>query len=196
MELDDLKTGWQLENSSAGKRDILKMIRSRSEGLAARLRRRFGKGMVILSILTVVIFRKLSGRHGLIFETLTWYLTGFCVLMFIYFFLNYRLLGRMQVVEEDVRNHLTRQVRLLRKGLYWRLLLTRSMFASMFLLLELLMYLKKDEGFESWEGRPLLLRLAVYAGGFAVLYFFTKKAMNHRYKKHIEELDQLVREME
>jgi Na+/melibiose symporter-like transporter len=196
MELDDLKKGWQLEQGRAGKRDILKMIRSRSEGPAARLRRRFRNGMFILSILTVVIVRKLSDRHGLIFGVLTWYLIGFCLLMFIYFFLNYRLMGRMQVVEEDVRNHLRRQVQLLRKGLYWRLLITRTLFASLFLLLELLMYLKKDEGFDSWAGRPLLLRLAVYAGVFAILYYFTKKTMNHRYKKHIEALDQLVHEME
>jgi hypothetical protein len=80
--------------------------------------------------------------------------------------------------------------------LYWRLLLTRTLFAFLFLLLELFMYLKKDEGFESWAGRPLLLRLAVYAGVFAILYYFTKKTMNHRYKKHIEDLDQLVHEME
>jgi Na+/melibiose symporter-like transporter len=196
MELDDLKRGWQLEKGGAGKRDILQMIRSRSEGPAARLRRRFRIGMLILPLLAVASAREFFGRHGVVFEALTWYLIGFCLLLFIYFFLNYRLLGQMQVSEGDVRNHLTRQVQLLRKGLYWRLLITRSMFASMFLLLELLMYLKKDAGFESWEGRPLLLRLAVYAGGFAFLYYFTKKTTNHRYKKHFEDLDQLVREME
>jgi hypothetical protein len=196
MELDDLKTGWQLEKGGTGNRDILQMIRSRSEGPAARLRRRFRKGMLILPVLAVVSAREFFGRHGAIFEALSWYLMGFCLLLFVYFFLNYRLLGQMQSVEGDVRNHLKRQVRLLRKGLYWRLLLTRSMFVSMFLLLELLMYLKKDAGFESWEGRPLLFRLAVYAGVFAFLYFFTKKATNHRYKKHFEDLDQLVHEME
>ena len=198
MELDDLKQNWAKSNETIKyrHRDVLEIIQGRSEGPAAKLKRRFRKGMIALPLIASIAITKLSKKSGFIYEVFTWYLIGFCLLIMIYFYLNYRLISRMQTMEGDVKTHLQRQVRLLRQGLKWRLLITRSLLLVFFLLLEFFMYQKQDMGIDDWSHQSLALRLSVYAGVFLFFYFLTKWATDHRYKKHIRHLEMLTEQME
>lgn len=198
MELDDLKQKWTTSNEKIKlpDRDILDMIQNDSQGPVAKLKRRFRKGMVLLPAIAIITATRLAQKHGFIYEVFTWYFITFCLLITLYFYLNYRVVSQIQTVEGDVKTNLKRQVLLLQTGLKWRLLITRGLMILFIILLEFLMQLKQDNGFEGWHHQPIFLRLLVYAGTFSGFYLLTKFATNLRYKKHIRHLESLTEQMQ
>ncbi|MDQ6608532.1 MAG: hypothetical protein M3Y85_01780 [Bacteroidota bacterium] len=197
MELDELKQSWTKSNEKIKipDRDILEMIRNNSDGPVAKLKRRFKKGMFILPAIALIAGTKLVQKHGFIFDVFTLYFFTFCFLITIYFYLNYRLVSQIQAVDGDVKTNLKRQVRLLQAGLKWRLLITRGMMVLFIIVLELLMQLKQDNGFEKWHTQPVVIRLLIYAGAFLFFYLLTKFATNLRYNKYIRHLEVLTEQL-
>lgn len=197
MELDDLKQSWQkaTERAERPNRDVQEMLQNRSEGPVAQLKRRFRKGLLLMPALVGISFFELHADN-----TISWlvrgYLLVFCFLMLIYFYLSYRLVSKMQNMHETVKANLQRQVELLKTGLKWRLLITRSMFLLYAILLEVFMYVRPNDGLSNWRAHSLPFRLCAYAGAFIAGYLISKYATNHRYKKQITYLEQLVAQMQ
>jgi hypothetical protein len=196
MELDDLKKNWEAANKDIQipQRNIQEMIRA-SNGHLNQLRKRFRKGMILMPFIALVSISELSSRHSFMMEVLRWYLVGFCFLMMIYFVVNYIMLNKLERMEGDVKENLEKQVRFLSKGYSLRLIITRTMPLVLFILVEILMIVHPQGGFTKWAGQPLIIRMTGYAVIFIALYFFTSWATYHRYKKHIEHLQSLVKEL-
>lgn len=197
MELDDLKQAWNKSDNaiSHGNRNIIELIQNKSAGPAAKLKRRFKKGMILIPFILSIAVLKLTKHSGLLPQLLVWYLSMFGIAMMTYFYLNYRLINSMQTLEGSVKDNLQKQVKLLRIGLRWRLLITRGMFLTFIVLTELLMYFKIVPETENWRQYGLFLRLSIYAGSALFFYFLTKFATDFRYKKHILRLEELIEEM-
>jgi hypothetical protein len=196
MELDELKQSWQkaTEKMELPNRDVLELIQHRSEGPVAQLKRRFRKGMILILLVTGFSLIELHGKSDLS-EIMKWYLAGFCGMILIYFYLSYRLVSKMQEMQETVKANLQRQVHLLKTGLKWRLIVTRSMFVLYMVFLEAYMYLRPKDGLTQWRALPTGERLVIYAGIFLFMYLLTKYATTHRYKRHIEHLERLTEQM-
>lgn len=71
----------------------------------------------------------------------------------------------------------------------------RGAVALFFVLNELLKYLYHADG-QVWQAQDFFRRLPVYLAVFIFFFFFTRFAMNHRYRKNIQQLQRLVKEME
>jgi hypothetical protein len=196
MELDDLKKNWEAANKDIQipQRNIQEMIRA-SNGHLNQLRKRFRKGMILMPFIALVSISELSSRHSFMMEVIRWYIVGFCFLMMIYFGVNYIMLNKLERMEGDVKENLEKQVRFLSKGYSLRLIITRTMPLVLFILVEILMIVHPQGGFTKWAGQPLIIRMTGYAVIFIALYFFTSWATYHRYKKHIEHLQSLVKEL-
>jgi len=198
MELDDLKKTWQQsnENIKAPQKDIRELIQSRSEQPLAKLKRRFRKGILLMPVIAAIVVIEFSRKQDFASRFLVWYLLCFCLIMMLYFYVNYRLVNRTQLSEGDVYSNLVIQTKMLTQLLQLRLLLMRGAIALFFLLLEVLMYLRHGKGYESWQAHSIFFRLAVYVVTFIFFFFFTRLAINHRYRKNIQYLQLLVKELE
>lgn len=197
MELEELKRAWtkSYDDATAGNRDIFDLIQNKSAGPAARLKRRFKKGMILIPFITTIGIVELWKKVNFMPHVMAWFLLGFGVLMMIYFYLNYRFISRIQTLEGNVKHNLQRQVQLLKNGLRWRLLITRGIIISFIILTELLMYLNIAPELENWQHQQLIWRLTVYAGYIIFFYLVTKFATDLRYKKHILRLEELIEQM-
>lgn len=197
MELDDLKQTWQRSNEhiQRGSRDILDIIQNSSDSPVARLKHRFRKGMFLLPLIAAFTISRLIRKPDLLHIVVATYVGVFCLMMMIYFIISYRQMDMLQKINDNVRSILQRQVRLLRNGLKWRRLITRGMTLLYIVILETLMYFKPDPVFNKWLSQPITLRLAAYAGLFLIIYLITKYALNHRYRRHIKRLEELVEEL-
>lgn len=197
MELDDLKQAWNRssENIQRGNRDILELIQNSSDSPLARLQKRFKRGMVMIPVVAAITFSKLLAKPDFMHIMIASFIGVFCLVMMIYFFIGYKQTSAMQIINDDVKTQLQRQVRLLRNGLLWRRLITRGMILLYCLILEALMYFRPDPALTKWQSQPLTLRLSVYAGIYLIIYLITKFALNHRYKKHITRLEELLRQI-
>ena len=198
MELDELKKSWQRfgEKMKAPQKDIQELIKNRSEQPLAKLKRRFRKGMLLMPAIASIVIIQFSHKSDFASHVLVRYLLCFCAIMLVYFYVNYRLVSKMESNESDVHSNLLRQTKLLTQLLQFRLLLMRGAVVLFFALVELMMYFRHGDGYESWHARPVIYRLIVYAGTFIFFFFFTRIAMNHRYRKNIRHLQDLVKAFE
>ena len=198
MELDELKKSWQRfgEKMKAPQKDIQELIKNRSEQPLAKLKRRFRKGILLMPAIASIVIIQFSHNSDFASHVLVWYLLCFCAIMLVYFYVNYRLVSKMESNESDVHSNLLRQTKLLTQLLQFRLLLMRGAVALFFALVELMMYFRHGGGYESWHERPVIYRLLVYVGTFIFFFFFTRIAMNHRYRKNIRHLQDLVKAFE
>ena len=198
MELEDLKKSWQVfgENIAPPKKEIAELIRSGSEQPLEKLKARFRKGMLLMPLVAAVVIIQFSHKKDFASQFLVWYLVCFSAVMLVYFSVNYRLVTKMQSNEGDVLSNLVRQTKLLTRLLQLRLLLMRGAMILFCVLSELLIYFRNGKGFESWQAHSITYRLSVYTLIFVLFFFFTRIAINHRYRKNILRLQSLIKEAE
>lgn len=196
MELDDLKKSWQQSNEKVTlpDKDIRELIRNKTTGPVAQLKRRFRRGMLLIVFIAAYIVIESNGYSGSK-QFLQGYLLSFCAFILVYFYFNYRLLSQMQATEESVKTNLQRQVRLLKNGLKWRLLVTRTMVALYAVMLEVMMHLHPGN-FPKWQAQSLGVRLAVYLGVFVLIFAISRWGTDLRYKKHIRYLEELAGQLQ
>lgn len=197
MELDDLKKSWRQsgEQIKAPQKDIRQLIQAGSDHPLVKLKRRFRKGMLLMPAIAAIIAIEFSHKKDFESHFASWYLLSFCAIMMVYFFVNYRLVSKMLENAGNVHANLVHQTKTLSQFLKIRLILMRGAVALFFVLHEVLKYLYSDEG-HAWQASDLFRRLPTYLFVFILFFFFTRIAMNHRYRKNIQQLQQLVKEME
>ena len=198
MELENLKKSWQQsgENIRPPQKNISELIKRGSEQPLERLRRRFRKGMLLMPAVASIVIIQFGRKKDFASEFLVWYLLAFSAIMLVYFYINYRLVTRMQLNEGDVHSNLLRQTKLLTRLLTLRLLLMRGAMILFCMLSEALIYFRHGKGFESWQAHSLAYRVAIYSVIFVFFFFFTRIAINHRYRKNIERLQSLIKQSE
>jgi glucan phosphoethanolaminetransferase (alkaline phosphatase superfamily) len=198
MELDDLKKSWQQfdKDVTAPGRDISQILKSSSDQPLAKLKRRFRKGIILMPLIAAIVYIEFSHKHSFGSQFLVYYLVSFSLIMMVYFYVNYRLVSKMQKAEGDLHSTLVLQTKTLKRLIEMRLILMRSAIALFFISLELIMYARQGEGYNNWYANPFPFRLVVYFAVFIFFFFFTRLAINHRYKKHIEHLQHLLNEFD
>jgi glucan phosphoethanolaminetransferase (alkaline phosphatase superfamily) len=194
MELDDLKQNWKSLDGkiSPSQQQVLDLIRKNTSGPASQLKHHFIKGMIFIPILAVFAITEIRGK-GVFENLLQWWIIAFCLIIIVYFILNYFLMSRMQSMEGNVKANMQRQVNLLKLGLKWRLIFTRGFILLFLVLLEVRIHVKPPAEPSFWYGP---WRFLMYAGIFLALYFFTKFVTDNRYRKPIMQLEQISGEME
>jgi hypothetical protein len=197
MELDDLKQTWKETTGKIkpSQKNIMELIQNKDHGPVAQLKRRFRRRLVAIPLVLSVLIFDLSRHHDIFSDLLFWLYVFICIMLTGYFYMNYRLLGNMQRMDGQVRATLERQVRILEKGVIWRLVIVRSLFIVFIVLLEVLLYYRQEPSLVKWYAQPLGIRLASYAILWLSFYFFSGFVIQHEYKKHILYLKGLVEQV-
>jgi Na+/melibiose symporter-like transporter len=198
MELDDLKKSWQQSGNNIipPRKEISEIIKSRSEQPLARLKRRFLKGIMLMPFIAAMVFIEFSHKQSFGSRFLMAYLMVFCLVMMGYFYVNYRLVTKMQTTDTNLHSNLLLQTSTLKMLLRLRLLFMRGAIALFFISIEVIMYVRDGKGYDSWYAHSILYRLSTYLAIFIFFFFFTRLAINHRYKKYIKHLELLLKEFD
>jgi len=198
MELDELKQPWQqsAENIKPSTTNIMELIQNKNYGPVAQLKHRFRKQTVLILIVACIVTMNLSRHHDVFSDALFWFYIVFCIAIAGYFYCNYRLVSRMQYMDDMVKSNLEQQVHLLETGLKWRLIITRVLFVVFLIFMEVLLYFHQEPSLVKWYAQPLLVRLSAYTALTVAFYFLTKYVFRYKYGRHIEYLKKLVQQMQ
>jgi uncharacterized membrane protein len=198
MELDDLKQTWKETSITKSKNtDIMNLIKLKSYGPIAALKREFRKQIVVMSVLPLfLLFTTVDNISQISTNVLFWTYVTFCLAMVIFGVVNFRALTKMGTMDEMVRSNLEQQIDLLETRLKWKLVGLRIVLIFFIILVEVVPYFQHYRMLDKWHSLSPFVRFGTYAG-FLVLQYFLSRAVNERkFGGHIKYLKALVKEMQ
>ena len=197
MELDELKQSWKAQKIVTNKNtDIMEMIHHKSYGPVAALKGNFRKQMILLLLMPGFIFITNSANaEGLLRSILFWSYVGFCLLAVVYFYFDYRIASRMEVMEGNVKANLEKQTLLLEKRLRWKLVGLPIITVFFIALLEVLPYVQHYKMLNTWHNLSPFIRFGAYALLLLMQYFISRRVNERKFGAHLRHLKELVREM-
>lgn len=197
MELDDLKQTWQQTEKTpkSENNDIIELIKHKSNGPVAALKKRFKKQMILILLLVAFIINSFS--HKQIFtDVMFWSYITFCIALCLFFYFNYRLVSKMECMDCMIKSNLEQQVNILEKRLKWQKVGKQTALVFFIVLSETLTYFANEPMLEKWHSVPLFIRLLVYASLFTIQYFISPLISKRKYGRHLSYLKQLLNEMQ
>jgi hypothetical protein len=197
MELDDLKESWKQtnENSQPINKNIMETIQSKNKGPLATLKKNFRKPIIFLPFILaygILNAQKLKAPMGNLILGL---LITLAITALAYFFYSYNIIKNLENVNTNVKDNFERQLKKLEQSFKLRLIVIRSIFVVFIIALELQMAFAENV-VTKWVTVSVGIRLLVYAGILAFIYFMTNTIVRRKYQKHIVYLKQLVDQMQ
>jgi hypothetical protein len=199
MELDELKDSWNHtdKNFKPQNEDIMELIKHKSYGPVAALKREYKKQMRLPLLMPMII---LATNISQIDKTLTsvmfWSYIVFCVSVVIYAWYNYRLVGEIEVMDGVVKSTLEKQVAILDTRLKWNIVGLRIVLIFFIVLTEVLPYLQHYSMLDRWHSLSPFIRYSVYAAFLFMQYFISGPLLQRKFGKHIAYLKQMSGEMQ
>lgn len=204
MELDNLKTLWkeqdipQVDDQEHAEL-LASMLHERSRGPIERMRRNLRREsllMVVTYIPTIVLYIVLFNGKLWGISVMMGLIMGF---YWVYYYLKFRLLKKMQCVTCEVRSNLARQVTVLEKYVrFYHWSSTLVLFTAMVLAYWILEYSYHDvhplQVPPLWFKPGFLLALLIPFG--AAAWFWNRSYVNKLYGRHIKKLKLLLLEMD
>lgn len=198
MELDDLKKTWNQTTINKSKNaDIMDLIKQKSYGPIAALKREFRKQAVAMVVLPVfLLFIMVDEMTHIYTNVLLWSYVGFCMGMAIFALLNYRIVEKMGTMNEMVRPNLEQQIDLLETRLKWKLVALRIVLLFFIVLLEVVPYFQHYRMLDKWHSLSPLIRFGSYAAFLVLQYFLSRAVSEWKFGNHIKYLKALLNEMQ
>ncbi|HZH63608.1 MAG TPA: hypothetical protein VEY10_01865 [Flavisolibacter sp.] len=198
MELDDLKKSWNSQPIQTNKNtNIMELIQHKSGGPVAALKRGFKAQMRIMLLMPLFIFIANSmNAEGLLKSILFWSYVVFCVLVVAFFYFDYRIATRMEVMEGAVKANLEKQTLLLEKRLRWKMIGLPIAMLFFILLVEVLPYVQHYKMLNTWHNLSPFIRFGAYAFLLLFQYVVSRRINERRFGAHLRHLKELVKEMQ
>ena len=198
MELDELKQSWNAIPVTKNKNaEIMELIRLKSYGTEAALKRAFQKQMIVMLVLPAMLLLATGGAsHQVLSNVLFWSYVLFCMGVVVFAYRNYQIAGKMERVEAAVRPHLEQQVALLETRLRWKLVGVRVTLVYFIILIEVVPYFQQYRMLDKWHVLPLVVRFGAYAALLLVKYFVSRVINHRKFGSHLDYLKKLVQAME
>jgi hypothetical protein len=198
MELDDLKDAWKLaeKNQTIINNNIMELIRHKSYGPIAALKRRFRKQMILMPMMLVLVIASLSEDHKILTSIMFWCYIVFCFSLSLYFYFNYNLVKKMECMDCMIKSNLERQIEILEKRLKWQITGVRFALILFIALAELLIYFQPGSMLLKWHSVAPWMRTLIYAGLLVLQYFLSRALSHYKYGQHLSYLKELVKEMQ
>jgi hypothetical protein len=193
MDIDELKQRWQQAdtNESVPGNSLRSFLRRPDRGPVAALKRNFRRQIIVLLIVFALFLHELRERqifHNVFFY---WYLVcGLCLCIF--FYVNLRLVKRLEKTDEALTAHIKIQVATLEKRMRWYRTFTRVAIVSLIILLEILPFYSGERMLQKWHAVEPVIRIAVYAGLLLFQYYVGRLIARRRYGKHLERLKKIL----
>jgi Mn2+/Fe2+ NRAMP family transporter len=198
MELDDLKQSWQQEEPKKIKNtDIMDIIHHKSYGPIAALKRAFLKQIRVMIIVPIlVIFVNVKDWDKALTSVLLWSYVLFCLGVIAFTYANYRIVSKMEGMDERVKTTLQEQVALLERRLRRNKIGVRLAGLYFVVLLEVLPYFQHFKMLDTWHSLSPLYRFSAYAAFLLFQYFISRLVMQRKFGHHLDYLKSLVKEMQ
>jgi hypothetical protein len=192
MELDDLKQNWNEQSKRELKNlnnNFMEMIHNKNYGPLAVLKEKIISQLIIflaaIGIMIFIFFKKPE----------LWYLIDFLVYcLFVlanFYWMNYKLIGRLQNIDATVKETIEKNIKLLEKNIKKYFRLSRFYFILTVIVIEILMLIN-DKNLASWHNYSIFIRITIYFSLFILIYFIGKYVYKNQYEKHIVYLKELL----
>jgi glucan phosphoethanolaminetransferase (alkaline phosphatase superfamily) len=198
MKLDDLKQTWkQNQPTKPLNTDIMELIQHKSYGPIAALKKAFRKQIVLMAVIPAFfIVSNADNLTAVLNSIILWCYIAFCMGVIVFSYYNYRIVNKMEGMDNLVKSNLEQQLNLLETRMKWKkkgLMLALIFFI---LLVEIVPYLQHYRMLDKWHSVPMVIRCLVYAALFALQYFANTWVNERRYGRHLKYLNELVQEMQ
>jgi hypothetical protein len=197
MELDDLKKTWKQENQKQTKTpDIMELIHQKSRGPIASLKNSFRKQMIVVTaLMSMVIATQAGNLDSISSNLLFWTFIGFCLAMILTFYMNYRQTGKMEAMDEKVKNNLMKYVNMMEQRLRWQNIGARVVILFLILLLEIIPLYQHVRMLDTWNSLSPLIRFSSYAAYLVFQYYISRSVTRRKFGKHLDHLKYLLKEV-
>ena len=197
MELDDLKKTWKQENQKQTKTpDIMELIHQKSRGPIASLKNSFRKQMIVVTaLMSMVIATQAGNLDSTSSNLLFWTFIGFCLAMILTFYMNYRQTGKMEAMDEKVKNNLMKYVNMMEQRLRWQNIGARVVILFLILLLEIIPLYQHVRMLDTWNSLSPLIRFSSYAAYLVFQYYISRSVTRRKFGKHLDHLKHLLKEV-
>jgi len=198
MELDDLKDSWkQTEETNNKNIDIMELIQHKSYGPVAALKREFRKQMVVMALMPFLLISSNANNIDNVFTSvLFWSYVVLCIGLVAFGYVNYRLAGKMEIMDGDVKSNLERQIHVLETRLQWKMMGLRIALIFFAVLFETVPYFQHYRMLDKWHALPVAVRYATYAGSLILQYFLSRRVNERKYGTHLTYLKKLANEVQ
>jgi hypothetical protein len=198
MELDELKHTWQQNQSpKISNTNIMELIQHKSYGPVAALKKAFRKQIVLMAIIPAFfIITNLDNPGHVLSSVILWCYIAFCIGVIVFSYYNYRIVSKMEGMDNLVKENLEQQVHILETRMRWKK--TALMIALVFfiLLVEVVPYFQHYRMLEKWHALSPVIRYLAYAALFVLQYFANTLVNERRYGRHLSYLKELAGEMQ
>ena len=197
MELDDLKRTWKQENQKQTKTpDIMELIHQKSRGPIASLKNSFRKQIIVVTaLMSMVIATQAGNLDSTSSNLLFWTFIGFCLAMILTFYMNYRQTGKMEAMDEKVKNNLMKYVNMMEQRLRWQNIGARVVILFLILLLEIIPLYQHVRMLDTWNSLSPLIRFSSYAAYLVFQYYISRSVTRRKFGKHLDHLKSLLKEV-
>ena len=197
MELDDLKKTWKQENQKQTKTpDIMELIHQKSKGPIASLKNSFRKQMIVVTaLMSMVIATQAGNLDSTSSNLLFWTFIGFCLAMILTFYMNYRQTGKMEAMDEKVKNNLMKYVNMMEQRLRWQNIGARVVILFLILLLEIIPLYQHVRMLDTWNSLSPLIRFSSYAAYLVFQYYISRSVTRRKFGRHLDHLKSLLKEV-
>ena len=197
MELDDLKQTWKETTINKNKNtDIMDLMKHKSYGPIAALKREFRKQIAVMAILPLfLLFTTVDDMSRIFTNVLFWSYVAFCLGMVVFARINYRIVEKMGTMEGMVRPNLEQQIDLLETRLKWKLIGLRIVLFFFMVLVEVIPYFQHYRMLDKWHSLSPLIRFGTYLAFFVMQYFLSRIVSERKFGGHIKYLKALMKEM-
>ena len=198
MELDDLKQTWQQSQSTkTSNTDIMELIQHKTYGPVTSLKRAFRKQILLMIFIpALIVFNNAGNLTSVLNSVILWCYIAFCIGVIVFSYYNYRIVSKMESMDNLVKANLEQQVDLLETRMKWKK--TGLMMALIFfiLLTEIVPWFQHYRMLDKWHSLPPAIRCLIYAALFVLQYFANTWVNERRYGRHLNYLKELVKEMQ
>jgi hypothetical protein len=194
MELDDLKESWHQTGVQKNKNtNIMELIRQKSYGPIAALKREFRKQMLVMALMPfLLITTNLNNINNVFASILFWSYTGLCIAMITFGYVNYQLAGKMEQMDDNLISNLSRQISTLETRLQWKITGLRIALIFFIVLTEVVPGFQHFRMLDKWHELPIATRYGVYAAFLILQYFLSKRVNERKFGRHLSYLKKIV----
>lgn len=198
MELDDLKKNWQKTQIKTNlNTNIMELIKHKSYGPLAALKNVFKKQIILMCIIPfVLLLTNLNDVHAVYTSILFWSYVAFCIGTVCFAYYNYRIVGKMEHMDEAVKHSLEQQILLLEKRANLEIMGLRVILIFFIVLTEVVPYFQHYRMLDLWHSLNPLIRFGSYSGLLLLQFLLNKRLKQKKVGRHLDYLKELVKEME
>ena len=198
MELDDLKQTWQQSQSAKPlNTNIMELIQHKSYGPLAALKKTFIRHILFMIIWPAyIIIDNIDDLHYAFNNVLFWVYIAFSLGIIVFTYYNYRIVSKMESMDNLVKANVEQQVDLLQTRMKWKK--TGLTIATLFFiaLVEIIPYFQHYRMLDKWHAVAPVIRFLSYAAFMIFQYFVSTWLNERRYGRHLRYLKELANEMQ